>query len=117
MSSSWTNRLFALGLGMMVATPVAAEKFECPEGLGYEFAYANPDFGAEPSDGWDASIKRADGASAAGVPTLSVRKRAMRCRYQLPNGASVLVTMSFPEGAECVIHQDDYFEAPYFGCE
>ncbi len=116
MSNNWTNSLLALGLAMAVSAPSAAQTFKCPEGMGYDFAYANPDFGVEP-DGWSASIKRADGASAVGNPTLSVRKRAMRCRYQLPTGAFMLVTRPFPNAAECIIHQDDYFELPYFGCE
>lgn len=117
MSNSWTNRAVAAGLLVLAAAPAAAQKFECPEGMGYDFAYTNPDFGAAQTDGWNASVKRASGSSATGVPTLSVRKDIMRCRYQLPNGAFMLVTRPFPGGVDCIIDQDDYFDLPYFRCE
>lgn len=116
MSSSWTNSLIGVGL-LVMSAGAAADKFACPEGIGYDFTYDNPDFGSAGAAGWTADIKRAEGASAAGVPDLSVRKQIMRCRYSLPNGAFVLVTQPFPDGTTCVIHQDDYFDPAYFLCE
>lgn len=85
--------------------------------MGYGFAYAEPDFGAADADGWDASIKRGKGASAAGSPRLSTRRGAMRCRYPLPHGAFILLVQDFPAGAECEVRQDGYFEPEYFACE
>ena len=102
------------------AAPAAAQTtqtaFRCPEGMGYRFAYAEPDFGAAGADGWDASIKRGTGASAAGSPRLSVRRGAMRCRYPLPHGAFILLVRAVPAGAECEVRQDGYFEPEYFAC-
>ncbi len=121
MSNSWTNRLVAATVIALtpgfLASPAAAQKFECPAGMGYDFAFADPDFGGQPADGWEASIKRGKGTSATGVPALSVRRGVMRCRYQLPNGAFILLVRPFPEGAECIVRQDDYFELAWFGCE
>ena len=117
MSSNWTNRAAAFAVAALTAVPAAAQTFECPEGMGYDFAYADPDFGGEAPDGWQASIKRAEGASAAGNPVPSVRRGAMRCRYQLPHGAFILLVRPFPEGTECTVRQDGYFDPAYFGCE
>ncbi len=129
MSRSWTNSLAAAGLLALAAGAVAdaaaqegaeARVFACPEGMGYRFSYADPDFGGEShgeSGGWEAAIKRAEGASAAGLPELSARSGAMRCRYRLPNGAFMLLTRPFPEGMECSVRQDGYFDPAYFGCE
>ena len=119
MSNSWTNR-GAAALGLAIACLAAganAETFQCPEGMGYDFAYANPSFGGGAGEGWGASIKRGKGSSAAGAPRLSVRGETMRCQYALPHGAFVLLVRPFPEGAECEIRQDGYFDPAYFGCE
>ena len=102
---------FAAGVSAQTAT------FECPEGMGYEFSYTAPSFGGDAGEGWGASIKRGSGASAVGAPRLSVRRETMRCQYPLPNGAFVLLTRPFPEGVECKIRQDGYFDPPWFGCE
>ena len=126
MSRSWTSSLAAAGLLALAAgvfadaaaqDGAAARSFACPEGMGYRFSYADPDFGGGAPDGWEAAIVRAEGASAAGLPELSARGGAMRCRYRLPNGAFMLLTRPFPAGAECSVRQDDYFEPAYFGCE
>ena len=96
----------------------SAETFNCPVGIGYRFAYSEVDLGPIEDPGWAASIKRAKGRSATGLPRLSIRKDTMRCRYQLPNGAFATVDLPFPEGVStCVIAQDDYFELAYFRCE
>lgn len=117
MSNSLTNSLAALAMAALSAMPAAAQKFECPEGVGYDFAYANPTTGGATGGGWDLSIKRARGASAAGLPELSVRRETMRCTYRLPHGAFALLARAFPDGAECTVRQDDYFELAYFLCE
>lgn len=131
MSRSWTNSLAAAGLlalaGGAFAEAAAQERaaqegaeartFACPEGMGYRFSYTDPDFGGGESGGWEAGIKRAEGASAAGLPELSARSGAMRCRYRLPNGAFMLLARPFPEGTECSVRQDGYFDPAYFGCE
>lgn len=126
MSNSWTNRRAAAALGLAAAclaggfaagASAQALIFECPEGMGYEFSYTAPSFGGDAGEGWSASIKRGDGASAVGAPRLSVRRGVMRCQYPLPNGAFVLLTRPFPEGVECEIRQDGYFDPLWFGCE
>ena len=117
MWNNWTNSLAAFALAALAASPAAARTFACPDGMGYDFAYSSPDFGAAPADGWDAAMRRADGASAAGAPRLSIRRGAMRCQYALPHGAFILLTRPFPDGADCEIRQDDYFDPPYFFCE
>lgn len=128
MSNSSMNSVraaaFAALAACAAAAPAAAQTtetaqttFRCPEGMGYGFAYAEPDFGAAGADGWDASIKRGTGASAAGSPRLSARRGAMRCRYPLPHGAFILLVRDFPPGAACEVRQDGYFEPEYFACE
>lgn len=125
MSNSWTSRRAAafgaavacLVAGFAVDVSAQTATFECPEGMGYEFSYTEPSFGGDAGEGWGASIKRGSGASAVGAPRLSVRRGTMRCQYPLPNGAFVLLTRPFPEGVECEIRQDGYFDPPWFGCE
>ena len=125
MSNSWTSRRAAafgaavacLVAGFAVGVSAQTATFECPEGMGYEFSYTEPSFGGDAGEGWGASIKRGSGTSAVGAPRLSVRRGTMRCQYPLPNGAFVLLTRPFPEGVECEIRQDGYFDPPWFGCE
>jgi len=125
MSNSWTSRRAAasgaavacLVAGFAAGVSAQTATFECPEGMGYEFSYTEPSFGGDAGEGWGASIKRGSGASAVGAPRLSVRRGTMRCQYPLPNGAFVLLTRPFPEGVECEIRQDGYFDPRWFGCE
>ena len=90
MSNNWTNSLAAAAVAVSIAAPAPAaeQRFDCPEGMGYRFAYAEPEFGASAEPGWDSSIKRGKGSSAAGLPRLSVRRGAMRCQYALPTAPS-----------------------------
>ena len=102
---------------LSIGSTALAERLNCPEGVVYDFALTDGRPSDEADDAWSATLHRAQGTRMTRLPKLSIRRGALRCEYELPNGGFTIAQRSPPDGTECRIDQDHPLSIPHFFCE